>query len=211
MNPPRCSSGGSKKRDCRRVRIPDRLQASRTHPDCRAWRLRGWRVRTCGDPGRGVAAVAGSRGRCRAPARPSQGLAAPGRGVFPPGSFARDRALSLRTHRRLDLPGSYDEFFAAAPRSTRESIKRYSNEGGGGAISARSSARASGRRPDIDEMFAATEHGGCQDLPARPRRRTHRADNDQARRLVTLGLERGWFRTWVLYVGRIRSRSGLAR
>ena len=58
--------------------------ASRTHPDCRAWRLRGWRVRTCGDPGRGVAAVAGSRGRRRAPARPSQGLAAPGRGVFPP-------------------------------------------------------------------------------------------------------------------------------
>ena len=52
---------------------------------------------------------------------------------------------------------------------------------------------------DIDEMFAATET-----VAAKTYQRglgVALADNDQARRLVTLGLERGWFRTWVLYVG----------
>ena len=83
------------------------------------------------------------------PARPSsQGLAAPGRGVFPPRVLrALTGALSLRTHRRLDLPGAMTSFFAAAPsrRARASSATRRSWS----AISARSSACASGRRPPI--------------------------------------------------------------
>jgi len=114
-----------------------------------------------------------------------------------PQFFARDRGLSLRMHRRLDLPGTYEEFLRSRSKSTRESIKRYSRKLERD-LGQKLRMRVFSETRDIDEMFAATET-----VAAKTYQRglgVALADNDQARRLVRLGLERGWFRTWVLYV-----------
>ena len=114
------------------------------------------------------------------------------------GGFLRRAHFTDRdTHRRLTLPPSFDEFLSSRGRKTRESIKRYRNR----------FLRAFGddvsfgvrRDPaDIDRVFRDLEH-----VAAKTYQRglgVAFADTDEQRELVRLGLDRGWFRAYVLYV-----------
>jgi hypothetical protein len=112
----------------------------------------------------------------------------------PPGR-SRDRLVEVRTHRRLELPGSYDEFLADRSKSTRESIKRYSKKLERD-LGDRLSIRVFDEPGSIDELFAAVEpiaaktYQGGLGVALR--------DDPRNRRLAALGLERGWFRVWAL-------------
>jgi CelD/BcsL family acetyltransferase involved in cellulose biosynthesis len=112
-----------------------------------------------------------------------------------PPARSRDRLVQVRTHRRLHLPGSFDDFLAARSKSTRQSITRYTKKverdlGEGLAV------RVFGAPEELDELFAAVEpvaaktYQGGLGVALR--------DDERHRRLVALGLERGWFRTWVV-------------
>jgi CelD/BcsL family acetyltransferase involved in cellulose biosynthesis len=112
-----------------------------------------------------------------------------------PGALACDRALDSRLHRRLELPATYDEFLRSRSKSTRESVKRYSKKLERD-LGDRIAFRVFSDPGEIDEMFAVTEA-----VAAKTYQRglgVALADTDQSRQLVSLGLERGWFRTWVL-------------
>jgi Acetyltransferase (GNAT) domain len=112
-----------------------------------------------------------------------------------PSPLGRDRIVETRTHRRLELPSSYDEFLRGRSRSTREGIKRYAKK-----LEREFEGRLSFsiyREPgEIDELFAAVDPIAAK---------TYQAglgvalrDDPRNRRLVSFGLERGWFRVWVL-------------
>ncbi len=112
-----------------------------------------------------------------------------------PPARSRDRVVESRTHRRLELPASFDEFLKTRSKSTRESIKRYSRK-----LERELGERLSFRLYDepgsIDELFAAVEP-----VAAKTYQRglgVALRDDDRNRPLVALGLDRGWFRVWVL-------------
>jgi hypothetical protein len=112
-----------------------------------------------------------------------------------PAFLCRDRVVETRTHRLLELPASFDEFLSGRSKSTRDGIKRYSRklerdfEG-------RISFTVYQEPGAIDELFAAVDPIAAK---------TYQAglgvalrDEPRNRRLAAFGLERGWFRVWVL-------------
>ena len=112
-----------------------------------------------------------------------------------PGTLYRDGALDPRLHRRLELPPTFEEFLRDRSKSTRESVKRYTKKLLRD-LGDRIELREFSKPEEIDELFAATEAVATK---------TYQrglgvalADTEQSRRLIGLGLERGWFRTWVL-------------
>jgi CelD/BcsL family acetyltransferase involved in cellulose biosynthesis len=114
-----------------------------------------------------------------------------------PPSRSRDRLVDVRTHRRLRLPASFDEFVQGRSKSTRQSINRYTKKLERD-LGDRLSFRVFSEPGERDELFAAVEpvaaktYQGGLGVALR--------DDERNRRLVALGLERGWFRTWVLYL-----------
>jgi hypothetical protein len=112
-----------------------------------------------------------------------------------PRALSRDHALDARLHRRLELPPAYAEFLAGRSKSTRESVKRYTKKLLRD-LGDRLEMRVLSRPHELDEVFALTE-----EVAAKTYQRglgVALADTEQSRRLIGLGLERGWFRTWVL-------------
>jgi CelD/BcsL family acetyltransferase involved in cellulose biosynthesis len=114
-----------------------------------------------------------------------------------PPARSRDRLVEVRTHRRLELPETYDDFLRSRSKSTRESIKRYAKKLER-ELGDRLSFQVFDRPESIDELFAAVEPIAAQ---------TYQGglgvalrDDERNRRLAALGLERGWFRVWVLSV-----------
>jgi CelD/BcsL family acetyltransferase involved in cellulose biosynthesis len=108
---------------------------------------------------------------------------------------SRDRAVTVRTHRRLELPETFDEFVQSRSKSTRQSITRYTKKLER-ELGDRLSFRVYSRPEELDELFEAVEPVAAQ---------TYQGglgvalrDDERNRRLVALGLERGWFRNWVL-------------
>jgi CelD/BcsL family acetyltransferase involved in cellulose biosynthesis len=105
------------------------------------------------------------------------------------------RFAEVATHRRLELPASYEAFVASLAKKTRDGVKRYANRlrrEFGNHISTEVI-----RRPDeLDRVF--------QDVEPVARKTYQRglgvalADTPAQRELVGLGLARGWFRVWVL-------------
>jgi CelD/BcsL family acetyltransferase involved in cellulose biosynthesis len=114
-----------------------------------------------------------------------------------PPSRSRDRLVEVRTHRRLRLPESFDEFVQGRSKSTRQSINRYTKKLER-ELGDRLAFRVFSAPDELDELFAAVEpiaaktYQGGLGVALR--------DDERNRRLVALGLERGWFRTWVLYL-----------
>jgi hypothetical protein len=101
----------------------------------------------------------------------------------------------VAVHRRLRLPEGYDAFLAALGRSTREGVKRYSKklerEYGD-----RLSVEVLTGPDDVDRVFTDVEA-----IAAKTYQRglgVALADDARTRALVGLGLERGWYRVWLL-------------
>jgi Acetyltransferase (GNAT) domain len=108
--------------------------------------------------------------------------------------FQRQPFAPVRVHRRLELPASYEEFLKSRSRSTRESVKRYTNRllrDHGDELEIkllREPADLDRIVRDLDEVASKTYQRGLGvAFDANERERT------------ALGLERGWFRVWVLY------------
>jgi CelD/BcsL family acetyltransferase involved in cellulose biosynthesis len=110
--------------------------------------------------------------------------------------FLRERS-GPTTHRRLSLPASLDEFLATKSGKTRESVRRYAKRfrkeyGDRLAVELL-------RRPEDAERLSS-------DLDAVAEKTYQRglgvafADTEEHRRLTRLGLNRGWFRAYVLYL-----------
>lgn len=106
----------------------------------------------------------------------------------------RQPFASVRVHRRLELPSSYEEFLKSRSRSTRESVKRYTNRllrDHGDELDVRllrEPADLDRIVRDLDDVASKTYQRGLGvAFDANERDRT------------ALGLERGWFRVWVLY------------
>ena len=114
-----------------------------------------------------------------------------------PPSLCRQRPLSRNTHWKLVLPESMEAFTASLSKRTRQNTRQYANklqkEFGDRLTLETLSASGDADRifADLGEISAKTYQGGLgvgfEDTPAR-------------RRITTLGLERGWFRAYVLYV-----------
>jgi len=110
---------------------------------------------------------------------------------------SRDFLTGLEPHRSLRLPTSMDEFLATRSRKTRESVKRYEKRllrEHGDHLSTRILREAG----DADRLFADIE-----EVAAKTYQRglgVAFEDNEEHRRLTALGLERGWFRAYLLYL-----------
>ena len=113
------------------------------------------------------------------------------------GRLRRELFAPRRPHWRLDLPDTFEEFLASRSKSTREGVKRYGKrleKTFGDELSLELY-----RQPeDIDRI--------AHDL-AQVAAKTYQAglgvafsDVEEQRRRVRLGLERGWFRAYVLYL-----------
>jgi hypothetical protein len=115
-----------------------------------------------------------------------------------PSVLCRQHFTERNTHRRLELPGSIDEFLRSRSRKTREGIKRGQKrllKDFHGRVATRPFRDESG----IDELFADVER-----VAAKTYQRglgVSFADTDEHRRLTKLAMERGWFRGYVLYLG----------
>jgi hypothetical protein len=109
----------------------------------------------------------------------------------------RQPFASVRVHRRLELPSSYEEFLRSRSRSTRESVKRYTNRllrdhrDELEVKLLRDPADLDPIARDLDEVAAKTYQRGLG---------VAFADSADQRAQTALGLERGWFRVWVLYL-----------
>jgi CelD/BcsL family acetyltransferase involved in cellulose biosynthesis len=111
---------------------------------------------------------------------------------------SRRQAFSpRREHWRLVLPDTYDEFLATRSKSTRESIKRYGKKlektfGDGLSLKVlREPGDLERIIGDLDRVAAKTYQRGLG---------VAFTAGEEQRDRVRLGLERGWFRTWILYV-----------
>ncbi len=114
------------------------------------------------------------------------------------GGALRRQAFSPRgQHWRLTLPDTYEEFLASRSKSTRESVKRYGKrlEKTFGdeldVVLYRSPSDLDRIAHDLAHVAAKTYQAGLG---------VAFADVEEQRERVRLGLERGWFRAYVLSV-----------
>ena len=121
-----------------------------------------------------------------------------------PAGMLRERS-SEATHRRVHLPASLDELLQSKSGKTRESVTRYAKrlrKDHGDELTVeilREPADADRLFRDLDRVAALTYQRGLG---------VSFADTEEQRALTTLGLERGWFRAYVLYSPEPRSPSG---
>jgi CelD/BcsL family acetyltransferase involved in cellulose biosynthesis len=113
-----------------------------------------------------------------------------------PAGILRERS-SEATHRRVRLPASLDELLRSKSGKTRESVTRYMKrlrKDHGDELEVeilREPVDADRLFRDLDRVAALTYQRGLG---------VSFADTDEQRALTTLGLERGWFRAYVLYL-----------
>jgi hypothetical protein len=113
------------------------------------------------------------------------------------GALRRQLFTPPQQHWRLRLPETYEEFLVSRSRSTRESVKRYG----------RRLEKTFGERLEIEEFRHPSDLDRIVHHLDRVAAKTYQAglgvafsDVEQQRRRVRLGLERGWFRAYVLYI-----------
>jgi CelD/BcsL family acetyltransferase involved in cellulose biosynthesis len=112
-----------------------------------------------------------------------------------PSRLARQHLLTPTTHWRLVLPPSYDEFLASRSKKTRENVRVYRNRllrefGDRLGVEVLSSPQDADRLFDeLGELAAKTYQSGLGE---------GFADTEVKRDLIRLGLERGWYRAYVL-------------
>jgi GNAT acetyltransferase-like protein len=98
-------------------------------------------------------------------------------------------------HRALTLPDSYDEFLRSRSKSTRESVKRYRKKVERD-LGDRLELRIHREPGDLERIFADTEPVAA--LTYQRGLGVALADTPQQRALLEVGLERGWYRVYVL-------------
>lgn len=110
--------------------------------------------------------------------------------------FCRQPFRVPAKHWVCDLPASFDDFLPSLPKSVRDNFKRYS----------RRLAKQYGERLQVKRLeFPGDLETALRDLEAvaattyqRGLHAGFQAERD--RPLIELGLEQGWFRTWILYI-----------
>ena len=112
-------------------------------------------------------------------------------------SWRRQRLGEPRAHRRLTLPATYEEFLAGRDRKSRYNLKRQ----------ATLLQEEFGDRLRVEILRKPTDHARIvQDLDAVAEKTYQRglgagfADTVERRELVKIGLDRGWFRAWLLSI-----------
>ncbi len=112
------------------------------------------------------------------------------------GPARRSHFSTVRTHRRLHLPGSFDEFLAARTKKVRSGVRYDAKR-----LEQRLGGRLRIERFDsvdtVDTMFRDVVR--VADLTYQRGLGASFADTPERRRLMTLALQKGWFRAWVLY------------
>jgi hypothetical protein len=112
-------------------------------------------------------------------------------------SRRRFRAEPPQTRWLLDVPDSLDDYLASRSRSTRESLRRYTKRFEKD-FAGRIEIRTFDRADELDTLVADLEP-----VAAKAYQRSLGVgfvDNHEFRALIELGLRRGWFRAWVLYI-----------
>ena len=112
-------------------------------------------------------------------------------------AFRRAPLGEPATHRTLALPDTYDEFLRSRSKSTRESVKRYRKKLER-ELGDRLELREYRAPQDLERIFADTEP-----VAAKTYQRglgVALADSEEQRALIEVGLRRGWFRTYVVYL-----------
>jgi hypothetical protein len=112
-------------------------------------------------------------------------------------SRRRFRIDAPRPRWLLDLPDSREDYLKSRSRSTRESLRRYEKRFEKD-FAGRIEVRRFDTAEDLDTMVADIEP-----VAAKSYKRSLGvgfADNREFRELIELGMQRHWFRAWVLYV-----------
>jgi CelD/BcsL family acetyltransferase involved in cellulose biosynthesis len=114
------------------------------------------------------------------------------------GPLRRQHFAETRTHHRLVLPASFDEFLASRGRKVRSGLRNHANR----------LRRVFGDELTVDSMREPADFDCIfRDLVQVAAKTYQRglgasfANTAERRELVRLSLERGWFRAWVLYRG----------
>jgi hypothetical protein len=114
-----------------------------------------------------------------------------------PGFLARQHHSRVAVCWERSLPSSYDEFLASLSKSTRSGVKRYANK-----LERDFAGRLEMRRfadpADLDDYFRDAEA-----VAAKTYQRglgVGVRDDEPQRRRARLALERGWFRSYMLYL-----------
>jgi CelD/BcsL family acetyltransferase involved in cellulose biosynthesis len=100
-------------------------------------------------------------------------------------------------HRALALPDTFDEFLRSRSKSTRESVKRYRKKVERD-LGDRLELRVYRDPADVERIFADTEPVAA--LTYQRGLGVALADTPEQRALVEIGLQRGWYRVYVLYL-----------
>lgn len=108
----------------------------------------------------------------------------------------RSHFADVRTHRRLHLPGSFDEFLAARTKKVRSGV-RYDAKRLEQRLGGRLRIERFDSLGDVETIFRDVVR--VADLTYQRGLGASFADTPERRQLTTLALERGWFRAWVLY------------
>jgi Acetyltransferase (GNAT) domain len=117
-------------------------------------------------------------------------------------SRRRFRVDAARPRWLLDLPASREDYLRSRSRSTRESLRRYEKKFEKD-FAGRIEVRRFETADDLDTMITDMEP-----VAAKSYQRSLGvgfADNREFRELIELGMRRGWFRAWVLYVDGVSS------
>jgi hypothetical protein len=112
-------------------------------------------------------------------------------------AYRRQPFARRSVHRTLELPDSYQAFLASRSKSTRDSVKRYGKKVERD-LGDRLELRVYRELSDLERIFADTEPVAAQTY----QRGLGVAlqDTPEQRALIELGLRRGWFRVYTLYL-----------
>jgi Acetyltransferase (GNAT) domain len=112
------------------------------------------------------------------------------------GPLRRSHFAEVRTHRRLQLPATFEEFLASRTRKVRSGVRYDAKR-----LEQRLGDHLQFLRLDAPEDFERVFRDVVRvaDLTYQRGLGAGFADTSERRRLTKLSLDRGWFRAWVLY------------
>lgn len=110
--------------------------------------------------------------------------------------YRRGHFADIRTHRRLHVPDTFDEFLASRSKKVRSGI-RYDARRLEQRLGDRLHVERFGSTGDVNRIFADVIR--VADLTYQKGLGASFSDSPERRRLTGIALEKGWFRAWVLY------------
>jgi CelD/BcsL family acetyltransferase involved in cellulose biosynthesis len=112
------------------------------------------------------------------------------------GRLRQQHFVEVRTHRRLHLPSTYDEFLSSRTRKVRSGI-RYDAKKLEGKMGSELRVERLASTDELDRIFTDIVRVAGQTYQSGLG--ASFADTPERRTLTQLSLDRGWFRAWVLY------------